>query len=143
MTPIGADEIRGSSHAVLMDSPTVSVPATMEHCQSDWFKCGPRWFRYVYRSTRSRVLHNGYCGGVSSGMFSDREEHSKSDGSLSEGSTYSLVVDHLFLRNLPELQKDANELFLSVQSGLAMTFREAPINPLSVSLVQSHVVASS
>ena len=131
MLPIGADKIRGEYH--VRECPTVTVPTTVERRLKAHFRCGSSWFRYAFPSTRSRDLYAKHCCKSSRGKLMDGGEYSDQNISSSQGVvySYSLAVDHLFLHNLPELQKDANELFTSVQSGMAMAFEATPSNPLS------------
>ena len=135
---IGADKIRGELHAVLREYPTVTAPVTVERRLEAHFGCGLSWYRYVFPSTHSRDYpYTKRCCEPSHGELTDGGEYSDQDASPSKGvaDSYSLVADHLFLHNSPELQKDANELFISVQSGMAMTFEATPSNPLSAFLV--------
>ena len=135
--PIEANKIRGESHAVPSERPIVTVPATIEHHLEARFRCGPSWFRYAFPSMCPRDSYAKHCRESSHGELTDGGEYSDRDVSPSNGAarSSSLIVDHLFLHNLPELQKEADELFVSMQSGMAMTFEESPSNPLSTFLL--------
>ena len=103
---------------------------------------GRRWIQFTY--PHSPITINDAEGESANRVPIDSETKTRDKGKgkarqepepplPADYSQNSLVVDLLFLCNLPELEKDADALFTAFQMELDMVYEPGPSKPLSES----------